>query len=102
MKLKLYERNKLSKEIGCSPLTLRTYLCRSEFWHVTFHRLNRKMYYNGLTTDDIEKWNKKSEFSGKYEDLLNKPDLSAIKGMATEKYVNEGIRARRIYRWSIY
>ena len=46
-------------------------------------------HVKNITTDDIEKWNKKSEFSGKYEDLLNKPDLSAIKGMATEKYVND-------------
>lgn len=46
-------------------------------------------HVKGITTADIEKWNKKSDFSGNYNDLINKPDLSAIKGMATEKYVND-------------
>ena len=40
---------------------------------------------------DAEKstWNAKSNFSGSYNDLTNKPTIPSIDGLATETYVNE-------------
>ena len=44
---------------------------------------------------DAEKstWNAKSNFSGNYNDLTNKPTIPSINGLATETYVNEKISA---------
>lgn len=53
-----------------------------------------------LTTDsthrvvtDVEKaaWDAKSNFSGNYNDLTNKPSIPSISGLATETYVNEAV-----------
>lgn len=55
MKIKVHERNKLASQLNCCTTTLRTYLCRAEFWHVGFNKINGKMYYSGLTEADIEK-----------------------------------------------
>jgi hypothetical protein len=41
-----------------------------------------------ITTNDISKWNNKSDFSGSYDDLTNKPTIPSIAGLATENYVN--------------
>lgn len=42
------------------------------------------------TVTDTEKatWNAKSNFSGNYNDLTNKPTIPSIAGLATETYVN--------------
>ena len=42
------------------------------------------------TVTDTEKatWNAKSNFSGSYNDLTNKPTIPSIAGLATETYVN--------------
>jgi hypothetical protein len=42
------------------------------------------------TVTDTEKsnWNAKSNFSGNYNDLTNKPTIPSISGLATETYVN--------------
>lgn len=44
---------------------------------------------------DAEKaiWNAKSDFSGNYNDLTNKPDIPSIDGLATETYVDNKISA---------
>lgn len=56
-----------------------------------------------LTTDsthrvvtDAEKaaWNAKSNFSGSYNDLTNKPSIPSISGLATETYVDEAVSAK--------
>ena len=56
-----------------------------------------------LTTDtthrvvtDAEKaaWNAKSNFSGNYNDLINKPTSPSIAGLATEIYVDEAVSAK--------
>lgn len=56
-----------------------------------------------LTTDsthrlvtDAEKaaWNAKSNFSGNYNDLTNKPTIPSISGLATETYVDEAVSAK--------
>lgn len=54
----------------------------------------------GLTEDathrvvtDAEKtaWNAKSNFSGNYNDLTNKPTIPSVAGLATETYVNDAV-----------
>lgn len=42
---------------------------------------------------DAEKaaWNAKSNFSGSYNDLTNKPSIPSISGLATETYVDEAV-----------
>lgn len=56
-----------------------------------------------LTTDsthrvvtDAEKatWNAKSNFSGNYNDLTNKPSIPSISGLATETYVDEAVNTK--------
>lgn len=41
-----------------------------------------------ITANDISKWNNKSDFSGSYDDLTNKPTIPSIAGLVTENYVN--------------
>lgn len=45
------------------------------------------------TVTDAEKatWSAKSNFSGSYNDLTNKPNIPSIAGLATESYVNSAI-----------
>ena len=47
------------------------------------------------TVTDSEKaaWNAKSNFSGNYNDLVGKPTIPSITGLATEDYVNNAIAA---------
>ena len=47
------------------------------------------------TVTDTEKatWNAKSNFSGSYNDLTNKPTIPSISGLATETYVNNKVAA---------
>lgn len=40
---------------------------------------------------DIENWNNKSDFSGDYEDLKDKPEIPSIEGLASENFVREKI-----------
>ena len=42
---------------------------------------------------DVEKttWNAKSNFSGNYNDLTNKPTIPSIDGLATETYVDNAV-----------
>ena len=42
-----------------------------------------------VTNEDKEKWNAKSNFSGSYNDLTNKPPIPSLTGYATETYVKE-------------
>ena len=48
------------------------------------------------TVTDAEKatWNAKSNFSGSYNDLTNKPSIPSISGLATETYVDEAVSAK--------
>lgn len=47
------------------------------------------------TVTDTEKaaWNAKSNFSGNYNDLTNKPTIPSTDGLATENYVDNAISA---------
>lgn len=44
-----------------------------------------------ITANDISKWNNKSDFSGSYDDLTNKPTIPSIDGLVTENYVNDAL-----------
>ena len=46
-----------------------------------------------ITDAERESWNAKSNFSGNYNDLTNKPSIPSISGLATETYVNTQIGA---------
>lgn len=44
-----------------------------------------------VTDDEKTVWNAKSNFSGNYNDLTNKPTIPSIEGLASEKYVDDKI-----------
>ena len=48
------------------------------------------------TVTDAEKtaWNAKSNFSGNYNDLTNKPSIPSIEGLATTDYVDDSVEAK--------
>ena len=47
-----------------------------------------------LVTDaEKQAWNNKSDFSGDYNDLINKPTIPSVAGLATETYVNNAVAA---------
>lgn len=46
-----------------------------------------------ITATERNSWNAKSNFSGNYNDLINKPDIPSIDGLATETYVDTQIEA---------
>ena len=50
------------------------------------------------TVTDEEKisWNNKSNFSGDYNDLTNKPEIPSVNGLATEQYVDNKIEGLNI------
>lgn len=55
------------------------------------HTHNNKSVLDGLTSNKIAEWNGKSNFSGNYNDLTNKPVIPSIEGLATETYVKNEI-----------
>jgi hypothetical protein len=42
-----------------------------------------------VTDEEKATWDAKSDFSGNYNDLTNKPSIPSIEGLATETYVND-------------
>ena len=44
-----------------------------------------------ITEENITNWNNKSDFSGNYDDLENKPEIPSIQGLASEQYVQDEI-----------
>ena len=46
-----------------------------------------------ISESEREYWNAKSDFSGSYNDLTNKPTIPSIDGLATEDYVDEKVGA---------
>ena len=47
-----------------------------------------------ITEAERTKWNAKSNFSGNYNDLTNKPSTPSITGLATETYVDEAVSTK--------
>ena len=55
---------------------------------VTSHITNKTIH---ITAEERESWNAKSEFSGNYDDLTNKPAIPSIAGLATTTSVTNSI-----------
>lgn len=56
------------------------------------HNHSNKSVLDGITSDKVSEWDNKSEFSGNYNDLTNKPTIPSIEGLASEEYVDEEIK----------
>jgi hypothetical protein len=55
------------------------------------HSHSNKTILDSITTSKVNQWDSKSDFSGDYNDLTNKPTIPSLNGYATEQYVNEEI-----------
>ena len=58
---------------------------------LTSHTENTAIH---VTSAEKSAWNAKSNFSGSYNDLTNKPTIPSISGLATETYVNSAVSAK--------
>ena len=54
----------------------------------SLHSHANKTVLDTVTSEKIASWDAKSNFSGSYNDLTNKPTIPSIAGLATESYVN--------------
>jgi hypothetical protein len=55
-----------------------------------------------VTDEEKTAWNAKSNFSGDYNDLTNKPTIPSIDGLATTTYVDDAVSQKacvRIITW---
>lgn len=59
--------------------------------HTELHTHNNKDVLDVITQEKINEWNSKSDFSGDYNDLINKPIIPTLDGYATENYVKNAI-----------
>lgn len=59
--------------------------------HIELHTHNNKDVLDVVTQEKINEWNSKSDFSGDYNDLINKPTIPTLDGYATESYVKNAI-----------
>ena len=59
--------------------------------HTELHTHNNKDILDVITQEKINEWNSKSDFSGDYNDLINKPIIPILDGYATENYVKNAI-----------
>ena len=48
-------------------------------------------HVKGITEANISSWNAKSDFSGSYNDLTDKPTIPSVSGLATETYVDNKV-----------
>ena len=55
------------------------------------HTHSNKTVLDRITESLISTWNNKSNFSGNYNDLTNKPSIPSLNGYATQEYVNNAI-----------
>lgn len=49
------------------------------------HNHSNKTVLDTITEQIVSEWNNKSEFSGDYDDLTNKPNIPSIEGLATKE-----------------
>ena len=75
-----HEQYALKTDVSSSTQTLQE--------SITQHTENTNIH---VTLDEKATWNNKSDFSGDYNDLNNKPEIPSIEGLATETYVNEKV-----------
>lgn len=52
------------------------------------HAHTNKSSLDKITEQKLTSWDNKSDFSGSYNDLTDKPNIPSVAGLATESYVN--------------
>lgn len=52
-------------------------------------------HVKGITQENITNWNNKSEFSGSYNDLTDKPTIPSIEGLATIEQLTQGLSTKQ-------
>lgn len=52
-------------------------------------------HVKGITQENIANWNNKSEFSGSYNDLTDKPTIPSIEGLATTEQLTQGLATKQ-------
>ena len=72
-----------ASDVGALPNTTTIPTTLASLTEDTTHRV--------VTDTEKATWNAKSNFSGNYNDLTNKPTIPSIVGLATETYVNNAI-----------
>ena len=72
-----------ASEVGALPNTTTIPTTLAALTEDTTHRV--------VTDTEKTAWNAKSNFSGNYNDLTNKPTIPSIAGLATEEYVNNAV-----------
>ena len=72
-----------ASEVGALPNTTTIPTTLAALTEDTTHRV--------VTDAEKTAWNAKSNFSGNYNDLTNKPTIPSIAGLATEEYVNNAV-----------
>ena len=55
------------------------------------HTHSNKNTLDKITEQNLTSWDNKSDFSGSYNDLTDKPNIPSIDGLATESYVNSKV-----------
>ena len=56
------------------------------------HEHENKAVLDDITLVRMNTWDSKSDFSGSYNDLTNKPEIPSIEGLATQEFVETRIR----------
>ena len=73
-----------ASEVGALPSTTKIPGTLSDLSEDTEHRL--------VTDTEKANWNAKSNFSGSYNDLTNKPAIPSIEGLASTTYVDDAVK----------
>lgn len=72
-----------ASDVGALPSTTTIPTTLAALTEDTTHRI--------VTDAEKAAWNAKSNFSGSYNDLTNKPTIPSVAGLATEEYVNTAV-----------
>ena len=64
------------------------------------HEHDNKDLLDKINQTKINEWDNKSEFSGDYDDLSNKPNIPSTDGLASEEYVDDVIDALELIETS--
>ena len=62
----------------------------------TSHTHINKAVLDTITLANINNWDSKSDFSGSYNDLTDKPDIPSVEGLATQEFVDARIATLNI------
>lgn len=73
-----------ASEVGALPSTTKIPGALSDLSEDTTHRV--------VTDAEKEAWNAKSNFSGSYNDLTNKPTIPSVAGLASTTYVDDAVK----------